>query len=760
MNYKFHRLLFFIILLPFCAFGQVVHLFYVDAVKGKDSNPGTSLNEAFKTIERAQKAVREAKQTNHNDICVFLRKGEYKLNSPLIFENSDGGTDCYRVIYKAYNHEDVLISGGFRVGGWKLFDRKKNIYVAVLPPDISSRQLFVNGLRAVRARSIGNEKHRIVADSTGHITSDLSMLGWKNPSNVECVYREIWTNPRCGIASIKQINDTSLRISMKQPGWRNCRNKGITSTRTPWYFENAFELLDEEGEWYLDKTGAVSGIAGAIYYKPRPFEDMKSAEVIIPLSEKLIILKGTSAGNPVRNIQFSGLKFSYTTWLRPESNRGHSDAQNNVIRENKTGEGESLPDGAALSMKYAHNILVDGCTFTHLGGAGINMYAGCRNNQVQNSLFYDLSGTGIQMGDYINWQNTESENSYLPANASYVLKGNKVTGNHIENCGVDYRSATAIAAAFPVDLLVNGNTVMNMPYSGLHIGWGWTTFPETVMKNNRISHNFIQNVMLELADGGSVYTLGGNTEQQWSYIHDNYMDRVMWGQCVYMDNGSSFYKITDNVYKDGDDYNVKINSGSHDIDVKGIYSNKKKDLIGKSGCYNYHIDSTQIFSPENVNTVDRIYKNAGSPLFRNGVWAAFSDINHYEAENAQLTGGIYATSGIGTHIFGYSGMGFLSGFDRNLSSTVSFRIKVSASATSRLSLCYSTTDTWNDGVDISVNNRSAGQLSFVPVKPDEWVRTSKIIHLKKGENTIAFVIKNPDRRKLYLDYLELIPTGD
>ena len=105
-------------------------------------------------------------------------------------------------------------------------------------------------------------------------------------------------------------------------------------------------------------------------------------------------------------------------------------------------------------------------------------------------------------------------------------------------------------------------------------------------------------------------------------------------------------------------------------------------------------------------------------------------------------------------------MGFLSGFDRNLSSTVSFRIKVSASATSRLSLCYSTTDTWNDGVDISVNNRSAGQLSFVPVKPDEWVRTSKIIHLKKGENTIAFVIKNPDRRKLYLDYLELIPTGD
>jgi len=758
MNHRFLKILFFILLMPLFVNGQAVRQFYVDAGKGNDSNAGTTLNTAFKTIERAQKAVREAKRSAHSDIFVYLRKGEYRLSSPVTFENADGGTGRYKVIYSAYKHEEVLISGGLRVGGWKLYDGKRNIYVAVLPPEVSSRQLFVNGLRAVRARSIGNEKYRIVADSIGHISSDLSMMRWKNPSNVECVYREIWTNPRCGIASIQQINDTSVRITMKQPGWRNCRNKGITSTRTPWYFENAFELLDTEGEWYLDKTGAVSGKANALYYKPRAFENLKTAEVIVPLSEKLFVVNGSSVKNPVQNIQFSGLKFSYTTWLRPDSNRGHSDAQNNVIRENKSGEGESATDGAALSMKYAHNIGVDGCTFTHLGGAGINMYAGCQNNQIQNSLFYDLSGTGIQLGDYKNWQTAESENAYLPTDSSCVLKGIKVTGNHIENCGVEYRSATAIAAAFPVDLLVHGNTVMNMPYSGLHIGWGWTTYPQTVMKNNRICHNFIQNVMLELADGGSIYTLGGNTEGQWSYIHDNYMYRVMWGQCVYMDNGSSFYKITDNVYKDGDDYNVKINSGSHDIDVKGIYSNKKKDMVGKTGCYNYHIDSTQIFGRENKKTVAGIYKKAGSALYPNGVWAAFADINHYEAEHAQVTAGVYATSGIGTHVFGYSGMGFLSGFDRNVNTTVSFRIRVSAAGKRNLSLRYSTADAWNDGVELLVNKSSAGQLSFSSTQPDEWAEASKLIPLKKGENTIVIAFKNPARKKLYLDNAELIPV--
>ena len=292
---------------------------------------------------------------------------------------------------------------------------------------------------------------------------------------------------------------------------------------------------------------------------------MTRDEFVIPVAEKLFVVKGESVDKPVRNLHFEGLNFMYTTWLRPNSDRGHSDAQNNVLRENKTGDGEFIADGAAITLHYAHNVDISDCSFTQLGCAGINMYAGCQYNCVQRSLFYDLSGTAIQMGDYKNWKDTLNENSYNPKNPAFVLKGNKVLDNHIECCGVEYRSATGIAAAFPVDMLVKGNTIMNMPYSGMHIGWGWTTFPQTVMKNNVITRNDVENVMLELADGGSIYTLGGNTKDQWSYITENYMNRVMWGQCVYMDNGSSFYKIDNNVYKDGDDYNVKINSGDHDI---------------------------------------------------------------------------------------------------------------------------------------------------------------------------------------------------
>ena len=749
----------FLIMLFFAAtfFAQsTTKSFYIDPVKGNDAATGTSKSQAFLSITQAQKAVRKLNLSMTLDIYIWMCGGDYQLTEPILFGNEDGGQNGYTVIYKACKNEKVNIHGGIPVIGWKLFDKAKNIWCTTIPAGLDSRQLFVNGVRAQRARSIGIERLWIVSDSVGHLTSDLSFLNWKNPSNVECVYREIWTAPRCGVQHFKQLNDTTLRIEMKQPGWRYCRNKGITSTRTPWYFENAYELLDEAGEWYLDKTGVVSGKANTIFYKGADNQNVQNLTFILPVAEKLFVVKGESAEKPVQNLVFEGLNFSYTTWLRPNGNNGHSDAQNNVLRENKTHHGEMMADGAALSMHFAHNIVVENCSFSKLGCAGINMFAGCKNNVVNQSYFYDIAATGIQMGDYKRWKEFDSDDSHFPSNKNIILSGNKITNNHIENCGVEYRSATGIAAAFPVDLLIQGNTMMNMPYSGMHIGWGWTTFAQTVMKNIRISHNFVQNVMLELADGGSIYTLGGNEKEQWSYINDNYMNRVMWGQCVYMDNGSSFYKIDNNVYKDGDDYNVKINSGSHDIHVTGVYSNKKQDLVGKTGCYNYSIDSTQLFSKKNNGIVENIRKNAGAFSHFEQAWVTYPDLLTYEAEHAEVGGKVYATSGIGTHVFGYSGMGFLSGFNKKSTGEVVFKFNVSKAGNYKLVLKYSAGKGWEDKVQCAVNKSRSSDLTLKPTaSKSNWANSITTVKLKKGVNSVRIFSTKLNNNYLYIDNLSL-----
>ena len=56
----------------------------------------------------------------------------------------------------------------------------------------------------------------------------------------------------------------------------------------PNYVENALELLDEPGEWYLDQP------AKTMYYKPRPGEDLTKAPVVVPALETLVEMRGAS----------------------------------------------------------------------------------------------------------------------------------------------------------------------------------------------------------------------------------------------------------------------------------------------------------------------------------------------------------------------------------------------------------------------------------------------------------------------------------
>lgn len=724
---------------------------YVDALKGDDAYAGT-LSKPLRTIHEAQRRVRQ--MDKQSDIDVYLRGGEYWLERPLVFNEQDASPAQCKIRYMAYKEEKPIINGGYEVGGWRLYDADRSIYYARLPEEMDGRQFFVNGQRCNRTKESDKVKRWITSDSIGHITSDLSLLKWKNPGQIECVYREIWTAPRCGVASITQIGDTLVRVTMKQPGWMNCRNKGITSARTPWYWENAMELLDEEGEWYLDKSGAMGKGKNVLFYKPRYWENMETAECVFPVLESIIQLLGTKE-RKVENISFQGLAFCYTTWLRPSTDRGNPDAQNNVMRQNKTQEGESMAEGAAIIMKHARHIVIDGCSFLHLGADGVNMEAGCSDNEVSRSLFYDLAATAIQMGNYRDWKTRESEDGYDPADDRNLLKGNRITNNHIELCGVEYRSATAIAAAFPVDGIFSNNTLRDLPYSGFHIGWGWTTVPYTVNGGNVITRNKIQNVMIELADGGSIYTLGGGGEEHPNVITENYMNRTMWGQGVYLDNGSAFYKVSDNVYERIDDYNVKINSGSHDIDVRGVYSDKSKNLLAQK-CPDCKMDSTELMGNGNVRMVSSIKKNAGAHTTYTSVWEIMDDKRIFELEHAEMAGGAYTTAGIGTAVFDYSGMGFVSGFDRAEQSRVFFGMKAKTAGRYSVRVRYSAGNDWTDKVSLQVNSRIT-PLRLQSSERGVWKFVTLEVDLKKGLNEIALLNGGKGKGHLLFDVMYVTP---
>lgn len=514
----------------------VMQALYV-APNGNDSNPGTEQS-PFRTLQKAKAAVQELNGNMTGDIVVYLRNGVYVQDSTISFDEHDSGTNGYFVTYTAYPGEKAEISGGKTFTGWTLHDEQKNIYKLNVGAGLETRQLFINGVRAVRARSQTGLINGVVT-STGYTSDDVSLASWSKPSDLEFVYIKDWTNPRCGVASVAVSNGKAV-ITMDQPGWRAVTNKGGTSVTLPIYYENAYELLDDNGEWYLDSA------SGELFYRPRAWEDMNTAVATLPVLEQMLTIKGSSADHIVRNIEFKNLSFNYTTWLFPSTGYGLSDAQNNHLRYWNLGLQDYLPD-AAITLELSNSIHFENSDFSKLGITAIKMVNGVQNTLIRGNRFYDISGSAINIGE----PDRSNVDAYNPSDKRLVVKNNDVISNYIHDIGVDYKSAAAISAAYPENVDIIGNEIGNIPYSGLHIGYGFKMIFPNTLRNMKVQNNFIHDLLGEgLKDGGAIYLNGnsGGTADNMNLVSGNYVKNQMHINApLYPDEGTSFWKFESNV---------------------------------------------------------------------------------------------------------------------------------------------------------------------------------------------------------------------
>jgi hypothetical protein len=102
--------------------------YYVDPVSGNNANNGTSVDRAFKTLERARQAVDLVNGNMTEDITIHLRGGIHRLSTTVTLGPSDSGTNGYDVVYQNYASEVPVISGGVDLsGGWVLHDGRHKL---------------------------------------------------------------------------------------------------------------------------------------------------------------------------------------------------------------------------------------------------------------------------------------------------------------------------------------------------------------------------------------------------------------------------------------------------------------------------------------------------------------------------------------------------------------------------------------------------------------------------------------------------------
>ncbi len=591
---------------------------YYVSPAGDDNPPGTE-TQPFATLQRARDVIRTLNASMTGDIIVYLRGGTFTIQNTIEFGQVDSGTNGFNIRYVNYPGETPAISGGSKITGWALYDAASNIYQA---PGVTFdfRQLYVNGQKAVRARTPNagqwNSAINFLRDTKTITVNKTDINGWNDPSGVEMAVQNWWAESYLRLKSITsdaqyayltiQPEEESILFQRPYPGGPgNSIFEGA-----PYYFENAYAFIDAEAEWYRDAATNI------LYYKPRSNEDMATVEVIAPAVETLVSITGT-LDNPVHNLWFSGLILEHSNWTRP-SEHGQLDAQAfqyNVYADMSNVQKVGHPP-AAVMVTAAHDIMLERNVFQFFGATGLDLVLGTHDDSIIGNVFKDIAGNGVSIGRFVIDENTDYHTPYNPSDSREICTDDTFANNYFIRIGTDYWGAIPIAGGYPRRVRIEHNDIEAAQYTAISVGYGWTP-ADNAMSGNIIRYNRIDGFMMMLWDGGGIYTL---SKQPGTIIDGNLLANGSQDQgAIYFDNGSTGITACTNVVQHASRYVYLDGHDKYDCMFDDNYSDTRAKRFQGTSCIaaNNHIITHGNWPPEAQSVIE----NAG-------LQAEYSDIRN------------------------------------------------------------------------------------------------------------------------------------
>jgi hypothetical protein len=575
--------------------------FYV-AIDGNDTWSGTlpapnsgATDGPFLTLNRARQAVNGKAGT-----IVQIRGGTYFLSAPVSFGAADSGSASAPIIYENYPGETPVFSGGAIITGWT--NTTGNTWTASIP---NTNQNFeglyyqaagaADSQRRFRPRTTptGNScpasgylcnagKNPVtVGTSSTNCTLQIS-TGYEcfdqfyfNPGDVAPSYHamslgdvevldfEHWSMSRLRLASVDTSNNiahlTSPTVQGHDYGFlpshryliENC-NPGVDGiTADP-------NCSASAGQWYLDRCpnstlpcSSPQAIWTLTYFANSGENLLPGADtIIVPQSLQVMVGSGAS------NIIFQGISFAHDNWL-PGSVPVPGVP---CTGECGLGDFEGIPYASAtVSFTNSQNVIFNGCTFAHTQGWALEFVGNdagtSSNNQVINSLFYDLGAGGVRIGRIPGASGGTDSASNVP---KYNLVENNLidAGGRVQPTGIGtgvwvgnanhnvvahneifdfYSGAIGLGFSYGTGPVVGDDNIaaFNLMYQlgqgvtsdmgGIHAAAG--TPPGTMLLNNVIhdvTHDF------EDADGYGGNGLYLDASTSYAVAHNNLVYRVSW----------------------------------------------------------------------------------------------------------------------------------------------------------------------------------------------------------------------------------------
>ena len=517
---------------------QIKTGFFVCSHTGDDVLGEGSVEKPFKSIYKVKDVIREQISMGmDSDIMIYLRAGEFFINDPLVFDENDSGREGYKIYYKNFNEEKVVLTGGSSITSWKKYN--KDIYVAKVEENRDFNMLYEAGKRATMARypkmlegKYPKEKFNLVKKTIHE--NKFRSLGFEEGDipyikNIENLQIYLWPGEEEGFCwhqnTMKVIEldykDNTI-IWNEDTGFgmgRNCR----------YFIQGALELLNEPGEFYLDRKNSF------LYYWPFDEQNLKNGSIVIPKVDSILMVKGSSRETNASNLVFDGLTIRYSNIMDWHTYLTH---------------GYGL-----VYLENANNISIVNCDINNSGWHGIQLFKYVHDNLIKGNYIHNIGHTGIQLED-------------LPRGGlgPYINKATTVVDNYITTVGELVGHASCMELVDSGDNLVAHNKMEYSPRYSIgmssmspeqligKVGYdGRVVNKENVKeyqhtRNNVIEYNDMSKANLDTQDTGIIETWCpglGNIFHN-NALHDSEI-HFSFGTGLYLDDIADNFKVTNNV---------------------------------------------------------------------------------------------------------------------------------------------------------------------------------------------------------------------
>jgi len=400
--------------------GEAWMSFYVSPA-GNDSAAGSEVA-PFKTLARAQEEVRKYNKNMQGNIVVNLMPGRYEFlgEERWEFGLSDSGSNGYDVIYRGTDPNNLPVISGAKEIDTTWTEGENGIWHTTISGFDFVRELFINDVPAVRARNnkkvYGDALYKGNGKTAEGFYIEKTKMGlYENPEDVELHWAFTWQDALYHVWDIKQdpTNENRALVLMDPDTWdeymTDGRGTGGIHPYRAFLIENAYELLDEPGEFYYNKKTKV------LSYLPREGEDINNAEILCPQIDQLLMISGDNDYKRVHNLRFEHIKFAHATNLVLEQ----ADYSGGQGEYDFPSELHHRMGRAANLVEWADNIDFESCVFFGLTTMALHFRDGVYHSEVVGNVFADLGATGFAAGNLWDSVDNPPKNTTGPTDVAF-----------------------------------------------------------------------------------------------------------------------------------------------------------------------------------------------------------------------------------------------------------------------------------------------------------------------------------------------------